>query len=132
MHLYLHDYYSVQRFRAAYATPIPALTDQSQWPEVEFEFSMCPPLTRRKAGRPKQSRFKAWFEKGGSSKNGKKDKDVKPKRAKKGSKNRCKLCEELGHRIGSTKCRYTPERPKYVNFVVCVCVLFLLFLLVSI
>ena len=25
-------------------------------------------MTKRKAGRPKQSRYKAWFEKGGSSK----------------------------------------------------------------
>ena len=112
MHPYLHEYYSVARFKAAYATPIPALTDQSQWPEVEIEFSMCPPLTKRKAGRPKQSRFKAWFEKGGSSKKGKKD--GKPKRAQKGNKNRCKLCQELGHRVGSVKCRYTPDKPKYV------------------
>jgi hypothetical protein len=116
MHPYLHEYYSVAKFRAAYATPIPALTDQSQWPEVDIQFSMCPPITKRKAGRPKQSRFKAWFEKGGSSKKGKKDKADKPKRSQKGNKNRCKLCEELGHRIGSPKCRYTPERPKYVKF----------------
>ncbi|KAE8814082.1 hypothetical protein D1007_08724 [Hordeum vulgare] len=91
MHPYLHEYYSVAKFRAAYATPIPPLTDQEQWPEVPLEYSMCPPLTKRKAGRPKQSRFKAWFEKGGSSKKGKKDKkDAKPKRAQKGNKNRCK------------------------------------------
>ena len=32
MHPYLHEYYSVARFKAAYATPIPPLTDQSQWP----------------------------------------------------------------------------------------------------
>ena len=116
MHPYLHEYYSVQIFKAAYASPIPALTDQSQWPEVEIEFTLCPPVTRRKAGRPKQSRFKAWFEKGGCSKKGKKEKEKndKPKRAKKGNKNRCKLCEVLGHRIGSSKCIYTPQRPKYV------------------
>ncbi|KAE8787996.1 hypothetical protein D1007_38030 [Hordeum vulgare] len=91
MHPYLHEYYSVAKFRAAYATPIPPLTDQEQWPEVPLEYSMCPPLTKRKAGRPKQSRFKAWFEKGGSSKKGKKDKkDAKSKRAQKGNKNRCK------------------------------------------
>ena len=59
MHPYLHEYYSVARFKAAYATPIPPLTDQSQWPEVDFEFSMCPPLAKRKAGRPKVSRLKA-------------------------------------------------------------------------
>ena len=59
MHPYLHEYYSVARFKAAYATPIAPLTDQSQWPEVEIDFSLCPPLTKRKAGRPKQSRYKA-------------------------------------------------------------------------
>ncbi|XP_044978853.1 uncharacterized protein LOC123446244 [Hordeum vulgare subsp. vulgare] len=112
MHLYLHEYYSVAKFKAAYATPIPALTDQSQWPEVDIEFSMCPPLTKRKAGRPKGSRFKAWFERGGSSKKGKGKKDGKPKRSQKGNKNRCKLCQELGHRAGSSKCCYTPKRPK--------------------
>jgi hypothetical protein len=43
---------------------------------------------RRKAGRPQQSRFKAWFEKGGSKKKGKKyeKKNDKPKRAQKGNK----------------------------------------------
>ena len=112
MHPYLHEYYSVAKFKAAYATPIPALTDQAQWPEVPIEFTLCPPLTRRKAGRPKQSRFKAWFEKGGSSK--KKKKDDKPKRAQKGNKHRCTFCQELGHRAGSAKCAYPDERPKYV------------------
>ena len=110
MHPYLHEYYSVAKFRAAYATPILAVTYQSQWPEVDIEFSLSAPLMRIKTGRPKQSRYKAWFEKGGSSKKGKKD--GKPKRAQKGNKNRCKLREELGHRPGSTKCRCTDERSK--------------------
>jgi hypothetical protein len=47
MHPYLHEYYSVARFKTAYATPIPPLTDQSQWPEVDFEFSMCPPCQKK-------------------------------------------------------------------------------------
>jgi hypothetical protein len=124
MHQYLHEYYSIARFRAAYATPIPALTDQSQWPEVDIEFTVFPPITTRKAGRPKQSRFKEWFEKGGCREKGTKDKDVKRKRAQKGNRNRCKMCEELGHRIGSPKCRYTAARPKYVNLFVYCCFYF--------
>jgi hypothetical protein len=125
MHPYLHEYYSVARFKAAYATPIAPLTDQSQWPEVEIDFSLCPPLTKRKTGRPKQSRYKAWFEKGGSGKKGKKDgkndekKDEKPKRSQKGNKNGCKFCQTLGHRGGSTKCRYTPVKPRYVQIFRC-------------
>ncbi|KAE8783355.1 hypothetical protein D1007_43261 [Hordeum vulgare] len=67
----------------------------------EFEFFMCPPITRRKAGRPKQSRFKAWFERGGSSKKGKKDKDVKPKRAQEVEEvHQVKHAEVLGRAVG--------------------------------
>src|SRR3954471_13745233 len=83
---------------------------------------MCPPLTKRKAGRPKQSIFKAWFEKGGSSKKGKKD--DKPKRPQKGNKNICKLCQELRHQTGSSKCRYTPEKPKKYSIFFCYCYCF--------
>ena len=96
MHPYLHDYYSVAKFRAAYATPIPALTDQSQWPEEKIQFSMYPPITRRNTGRPKQSRFKAWFEKGGSSKRGKKDKPKNLKGPKKATKINASCVRNLG------------------------------------
>jgi hypothetical protein len=61
---------------------------------VEIEFSFCPPLAKRKAGRPRVSRFKTWFEKASSSK---REKDEKLKRSQKGNKNSCKLCEELGN-----------------------------------
>jgi hypothetical protein len=46
---------------------------------------LCTPLTRRKVGRPKVIRFKAWFDKGESSKKGKKyeKKDAKHKRQQK-------------------------------------------------
>jgi hypothetical protein len=44
MQPYLHEYYLVAKLKAAYATPIQPLTDQSQWHEVEIEFSLCPPL----------------------------------------------------------------------------------------
>jgi hypothetical protein len=119
MHPYLHEYYSVAKFKVAYVTPIQPLTDQSQLPEVQIEFSLCPPLTKRKASMPRVSRFKAWFEKGGSSKKAKKYEN--PKRSQKGNKNICKLCEELGHRVGSLVCRYTPERTKYVFLLLLFC-----------
>jgi hypothetical protein len=48
---------------------------------VEIQFSLYPPLTKRKAGKPRVSRFMAWFEKGGSSKKG--GKDENPKRSQK-------------------------------------------------
>jgi hypothetical protein len=107
MHPYLHEYYSVARFKAAYATPIPALIDQSQWPEVDFEFSMCPPLPKERLEGLELEDSRPGLRKVGVVRG---EKDDKPKWPQKGNKNRCKLCEELGHRAGSPKCRYTPEK----------------------
>jgi hypothetical protein len=103
MHPYLHEYYSVARFKAAYATPIAPLTDQSQWPEVEIDFSLCLPLTKRKAGRPKQSRYKAWFEKGGSGKKGEKMGKMMRKRMKsqKGPKKVTKTDANFARHLGT-------------------------------
>jgi hypothetical protein len=98
MHPYLHEYYSVAKFKAAYATPIQLLTDQSQWPKVENEFSLCPPLTKRKAGWPRVSRFKAWFEKGGRSK---KAKNMKTQKGpKKVTKIDASFARNLGTELG--------------------------------
>jgi hypothetical protein len=96
MHPYLHEYYSVQKFKAAYATPIPALTDQSQWPEVDIEFTLCPPLSKRKAGRPKQSRYKAWFEKGVVVRRGKRKNQKSLKGLKKVTKTGASCVRNLG------------------------------------
>jgi hypothetical protein len=98
MHPYLHKYYSVAKFKDAYATPIQPLTDQFQWPEVEIEFSLCPPLTKRKAVRPRVSRFKAWLEKGGSSKKAKKMKNQKG--PKKVTKIDASFARNLGTELG--------------------------------
>jgi hypothetical protein len=130
MHPYLHEYYSVAKFRAAYATPIPALTDQSQWPEVDIQFSMCPPITKRKAGRPKQSRFKAWFEKGGSSKKGKKDKADKPKRSQKATKIDANCVRNLDIELVPPNVVTLRKSLSMLNFLFLTCLL-LLFVLVT-
>lgn len=62
---YLHPYYSVDRFKAAYARVVEPLTDQSQWPKVDIEVDLCAPMLARKAGRPKQVHFKSVLERGG-------------------------------------------------------------------
>ena len=95
-----------------------------------MNFLCVHPSLKGRLGGPNRADSKLGLRKVGVVRKRKKDNDGKPKRPKKGNKNRCKLCEELGHRIGSTQCRYTPERPKYVNFVVCV--LFLILLLFSV
>jgi hypothetical protein len=59
---------------------------------------LCPPLTKRKAGRPRVSRFKAWFEKGGSSKKEKKMKNRKG--PKKVTKIDASFARNLGTKLG--------------------------------
>jgi len=51
MEEYLHPYFSVDHFRAAYAGIIKPLPDKSQWPKVDLGFKVLPPLTKRAVGR---------------------------------------------------------------------------------
>lgn len=85
MENYVNEYYSVSRFRAAYAGVIEPLTDKSQWPHVDTDFVLRGPLPTGKkkgAGRTRKQRMKSWWE-GGSRKR---------------SLNKCKRCGEIGHR----------------------------------
>jgi hypothetical protein len=81
---YVHEYYSVSRFRAAYEGAIEPLTDKNQWPQVDTGFVLRPPIptSKKAAGRTRKQRIKAWWEGG----------------TRKGALNKCKRCGELGHR----------------------------------
>jgi hypothetical protein len=81
---YVNKYYSVETFRAAYDTLIPAMPDKSQWPESDHGFFMHPPLLKSTAGRRHNERFKGCYEAGSSTK-------------KKGS-HQCPICKSYGHR----------------------------------
>lgn len=126
---YLHEYYSVERFKAAYAGVVPPLTNQSQWPEVELGYELCAPGITRKSGRPKHKRFKSFLErrgkkgtkgqmKGGKGKGKDADlEDLDPLAVTrgKGSKNkqRCARCHLLGHRANSQHCVFSlPRLPR--------------------
>jgi hypothetical protein len=107
-HPYVHDYYSVSMFRAAYAGEIEPITDKSQWPQVTLDFEMVPPISKRPICRQRKLRIKGCLEDGGVSNKGKKKVDGKGKakddgddaKEKKrfGTTNRCKQCGQLGHR----------------------------------
>ena len=43
---YLLDYYSMEKFRAAYAGSVEPCTDPSQWPQVQLSFKLCQPVTK--------------------------------------------------------------------------------------
>jgi len=77
---FVSPYYSVQMFKAAYATWVPGLPDKSLWKKVNMGFKLLPPILKRAAGRPRTRRYKG-VEEGGSTK----------RRAK------CKRCQGFGH-----------------------------------
>jgi hypothetical protein len=61
---FVHNYYSVARFRAAYQGEIEPLTSKSQWPTVDPGFVLKPPISKRGKGRPRKLRIKACTESG--------------------------------------------------------------------
>jgi len=61
---FVHEYYSVVRFKATYEDRIESILDRSQWPVVELGFKVYPPLLGRGAGRPKVQRQEVAWRKG--------------------------------------------------------------------
>jgi hypothetical protein len=41
---FVHEYYSVNKFRAAYADRVPPMPDRVDWPEVDLGYRLFPPL----------------------------------------------------------------------------------------
>ena len=78
-------YYSVEKFRLAYAQLIPAMEDNSQWPQSCHGFFMHPPLLKATAGRRNTERYKGCTEK-----------------TKKGQ-HKCPICKGYGHHWPSCK-----------------------------
>jgi len=46
---FVHDYYSVQRFKNAYKGIIEPMPDKTQWTDVELPFVVGAPLEKRTA-----------------------------------------------------------------------------------
>ena len=86
---FVDDYYSVAKFTAAYAHVLPGLTDMSQWPSVNKDFILNPPILRRPPGRPKVQRHKS----GAENSKGKGNK----------GQHQCPICKAYGHRWQSCK-----------------------------
>lgn len=77
---FVHDYYSVAKFRAAYEVRVEPMPDRSDWPQVELGFKVWPPKLGRAPGRPKKLRIRGCLEKNATKK-----------------KVKCKRCGEKGH-----------------------------------
>uniref|UniRef100_A0A8R7RBU8 SWIM-type domain-containing protein n=1 Tax=Triticum urartu TaxID=4572 RepID=A0A8R7RBU8_TRIUA len=108
---FVHEYYSVDSFKAAYGREIEPMTDKSQWPRVELPFVVGPPLAKRNKGRQRKLRIKGCLE-GGHKKKGASDAPKDDSTAPTNSKGKkmirgpvtCKKCGEKGHRQASYKC----------------------------
>jgi hypothetical protein len=77
---YVHEYYSVARFKAAYADRIEPIPDKDEWPVVNLGFKVYPSLLGRGPGRPRVVRIRGTFEQRATKK-----------------KVRCKRCGDFGH-----------------------------------
>jgi hypothetical protein len=89
---HVDDFFSVQKFKDAYAGSIPCIPDKSMWPKPTHDFFMHPPCLKSTGGRRK-NRMKSAVE--GGSKN-------------KSKKHECPICHELGHHWYTCKNR-NPE-----------------------
>ncbi|XP_039805383.1 uncharacterized protein LOC120669641 [Panicum virgatum] len=77
---YVDLYYSIDKFRVAYSSLIPTMTDKTRWPKSDHGFFMHPPLLKSVAGTHKAERHK------GCS-------DKKTKKVQ----HQCPICKEYGH-----------------------------------
>ncbi|XP_078153162.1 uncharacterized protein LOC144548369 [Carex rostrata] len=82
---YVHDYYSLHRFKVAYAGVIRPMTDKSQWIKHDPGFTVHPPKTKRPPGRPRKERIHGCLE------------NISKKR------HQCKRCKQYGHQERTCK-----------------------------
>ena len=88
---FVDGYYSVAKFRAAYAGAMPTMTDKTQWEQVDLGYRILPPVQeKRPAGRPRVQRIRGFLEDPGR-------KVVK-----------CKKCGGKGH--FRKTCKLPPEK----------------------
>jgi hypothetical protein len=92
IHDFVHDYYSVARFRAAYEGRVEPMPDRSQWPEINLGYKVYPPLLGRAPGRPKVQRIRGSIEKNQNKK-----------------KVKCHKCQGFGHFAKTCKLQMVGE-----------------------
>ena len=81
---YVHEYYSLDRFRVAYEGVIRPMTDKSQWVKFDPGFKVCPPKMKRPPGRPRKQRIHGCLEPGSK-------------------RQKCKRCQQFGHQARTCK-----------------------------
>lgn len=59
---FVHEYFSIERFRKSYAGTFNPMISKDQWQKVDLGYKIKKPKLRRKPGRPKKSRIKPYDE----------------------------------------------------------------------
>lgn len=106
---FVDDYYSLDKFKAAYRGLIQPMPDKSQWPKIDLGFILGAPLGKRSVGRQRKLRIKSCLEGSGSGK--------KKKPMIRGPVT-CQRCGEKGHRQASYKCPLNGTKKGILTLVV--------------
>ena len=61
---YVHEYYSLPKFKKAYEKYVKPMIDRKQWPKMDPRFKLWPPILKRATGRPRERRYKSIAEGG--------------------------------------------------------------------
>lgn len=96
---YVHEYYSLEKYKQVYADGLTPLNGEKMWPEAEG-FPIKPPLVKKMPGRPKKKRKRDPLETSTSNRN----------KLRKVCKMTCQRCFQQGHNSRGCK-NITVQKP---------------------
>jgi hypothetical protein len=113
MEHFVDEYFSVEKFKKAYARKIESIGDQGFGPKVDFAAHVGAPLGKRPVSRQRKNRIKGCLAGGGS---GKKSADKETEKVRKllRGKIKCPNYCEMGHWKNSPKCRLNGTKKRQV------------------
>jgi hypothetical protein len=89
---FVHEYYSMEMFRKAYAKNIESLCSKGKWPKVDLSFQVGAPLKKRVVGRQRKNSIKGCLEGGsGRSKSSSKVAENQNEKTKKWAEAKCNV-----------------------------------------
>jgi hypothetical protein len=112
MEYFVDKYFSIDKFKKAYARRLDPLGDRSFWPQVSIAMEVGASISKRPVERQRKNRVKGCLEVGGNSK--------KPSSSEKDKTNihgkfKYPNCQELGHRKNSRKCPLNGTKKRQVT-----------------
>jgi hypothetical protein len=114
MEHFVDDYFSVDKFKKAYARRIESVGDKSFWPKVSLADEVNAPIGKRSVGRQRKNRIKSCLEGGATKKKQSIPEEEKEKKLLRG-KIKCPNCGQLGHRKASPKCPLNGSKKRLAN-----------------